>query len=236
MQERYLGDSHDYAKYSLLRHLGNVLGGRVGLNWYLTRHDQVDKLGNNDGEKRHHVTSKTWRGWEIDLLRQLQPLQTPSERRLSRVAELGVLPQDTIYFDDYVPQLDRAIWHRTGRELLKSADIVFLDPDNGFEVPSATGRTRPKYALYSEAIDFLNDNKIVVAIQFARQCAPVERALTVRSRLSALAERDIKTPIIRARLAPNLLFVTLAPQEREAEVSAAINTFGERREKIELID
>jgi hypothetical protein len=235
MQERYLGDSHDYAIYALLRRLRNVLGGTIGLNWYLTRHSQVDKLGNKDGEKRHHITSKGWRGWEGDLLNQLAPLQMLSERRLGRVAELEILPQGTLYFDDYVPQSDRAIWHCKARDVLKAADILFLDPDNGFEVPSATSRTIPKYALYSEAIDFLNDGKIVVAIQFARQCAPVERGLAVRKRLSVLLERNMEIPIVRARLAPNLLFVTLAPKAREEEVSAAIIAFAEQREKIELI-
>lgn len=235
MQERYLGDSHDYAKYALLRHFQKELGGTIGVNWYLTHHDQVDKVGNNDGEKRHHFTSKGWRGWESSLLQQLGPLQTASERRLRRVAELEILPQGTHYFDDPVPEAGRGSWHVKARDFLKPADILFLDPDNGFEVSSATSRTRPKYALYSEAADYLNDGKIVVAIQFARQCSPVERALSIRNRLSLLAEREIKIPVVRARLAPNLLFITLASKEREEQVSAAIVAFARGREKIELI-
>jgi hypothetical protein len=159
MQERYLGDSHDYAKYALLRHFQKELGGTIGVNWYLTHQDNVDNVGNNDGEKRHHFTSKAWRGWESHLLQELQPLQTVSERRLSRVAELKILPQGTLYFDNPVPETCRASWHDNAREFLKPADILFLVPDNGFEVPSATNRTRPKYALYSEADDYLNDGK-----------------------------------------------------------------------------
>lgn len=235
MQERYLGDSHDYAKYALLRHFQKELGGIIGVNWYLTRHDQVDKIGNSDGEKRHHFTSKAWKGWESGLLQQLGPLQTLNERRLGRVAELEILPQGTYYFDDPVPETSRANWHVKAREFLKPADILFLDPDNGFEVSSATNRTRPKYALYSEAADYLNDDKIVVAIQFARQCSPVERALSVRNRISLLTEREIKIPVVRARLAPNLLFITLASKEREEQASAAIAAFAHGREKIELI-
>ena len=55
MQERYLGDSHDFLKYALLRHLSGELGLRLGVDWYLTRPESVDCPGNNDGEKRQHL-------------------------------------------------------------------------------------------------------------------------------------------------------------------------------------
>jgi hypothetical protein len=33
MQLRYLGDSHDYIKFALLRHLHRSLNIRIGVNW-----------------------------------------------------------------------------------------------------------------------------------------------------------------------------------------------------------
>lgn len=235
MQERYLGDSHDYAKYALLRHLSGALSARIGLNWYLTHSALVDKAGNNDGEKRHHFASRKWAGWEGELLEQLAPLQLFADRQLSNFYQLGILPSETVYFDVPVATSDRSVWHQSARSALSGADLIFIDPDNGFEVLSMTQRTKPKYALYSEVTDFLSDNKIVVAIQFARQCDPALRALAVRQRLSLLVGRDIRIPVIRARMAPNLLFVTIAPEGLEASVAGVITAFASGRDKIELI-
>ena len=36
MQERYLGNVHDYIKFALLRHLHTELKVRIGVNWYPT--------------------------------------------------------------------------------------------------------------------------------------------------------------------------------------------------------
>ncbi|HEV2488092.1 MAG TPA: hypothetical protein VGT08_21400 [Terracidiphilus sp.] len=47
MQERYLGDVHDYIKFALLRHLEKALDVRIGVNWYLT-----DPENNEDGGQR----------------------------------------------------------------------------------------------------------------------------------------------------------------------------------------
>src|SRR4051794_2727494 len=44
-----LGDSHDFLKYAFLRHLHKAGGWRIGLNWYLTHHGEVDRPDSNDG-------------------------------------------------------------------------------------------------------------------------------------------------------------------------------------------
>jgi len=45
MQEGYLGDSHDFLKYALLRRLHARTGMRLGVNWYRTEPEAVDHLG-----------------------------------------------------------------------------------------------------------------------------------------------------------------------------------------------
>ncbi len=235
MQERYLGDSHDFAKYALLWHLHATLKRRLGLHWYLTDPVEVDKPGNNDGEKRHHFSSAPWRGWQPELLAKLAPLQPVSERRLSRVEDLEILPPATLTFDRPVAREGRLLWHRQALEAFEAAEIIFLDPDNGFEVPSATRRTRPKYALYTEALDYVAQEKAVICSQFARQCDPFQRATSVRRHLSSLLGREISTPVVRARFSPTLLFVSVAPEAMEADLAAALRSFAADRDKIELI-
>ena len=44
MQERYLGDVHDFFKYRFLRHLASETSYRIGLNWYRPRLEDVDLM------------------------------------------------------------------------------------------------------------------------------------------------------------------------------------------------
>lgn len=224
MQERYLGDSHDFVKYALLRFLSRALRMKVGINWYLTRPEEVDREGSKDGEKRHHLNGDVWRNWEPDLFERLRPFEAPSRRRIAQVREMGILPDTTLYFPEYVPVTDRHRWHHRAKSALADADLIFLDPDNGFEVNSMTLRTSPKYALYSEAIDYFQSGKTVLGIQFVRQADPVRRGQEIRARLGCVANG---IPIIRARVAPTLLFFALAPPDRVGDLVEVLSAFAE---------
>ena len=55
MQERYLGDIHDFFKFIFLKFLSRNLEIKIGLNWYLVDPYKigVDEVKKNDGEKRN---------------------------------------------------------------------------------------------------------------------------------------------------------------------------------------
>lgn len=236
MQERYLGDSHDFVKYALLRQLSCKLGMRVGLNWYLTRPQDVDRPGSKDGEKRHHLSGGVWSAWDSELLDQLRCFQDGSVRRLSNFESMNILPAGTLFFGQAVPTCDRIDWHNQATCALASADLIFLDPDNGFEVESMRKRTTPKYALYSEAVDYYRMGKSVISVQFARQCDPYKRATEVRKRLYAAAGAEAELPVARAHLAPNILFVTLSPRAHFNHLARALSNFAcQSQNKVELI-
>ena len=235
MQERYLGDSHDFIKYALLRHLHRETGLRIGLNWYLTRPEDVDRPGNNDGEKRHHLKSKNWQDWDADLLERLRDFEKPTERQIGRFSGSGILPADTCYFDELVPKEDRQGWHQRAQSALANADLVFMDPDNGFEVKSMSKNSAPKYSMYSEVADWWASGKAVVSIQFARQCNPIVRGQEVRAKLCQIANTNSEMPIIRGRVAPNILFITLSPIEMVPRLKAAITSFAGNGPKVEII-
>ena len=235
MQERYLGDSHDFLKYALLRHLSNSIELRIGVNWYLTTPDQVDRPGNNDGEKRHHLKGGVWRDADSELFEKIGKFNTVADRKLSNVAEWEILPPDTCYFAAHVPADDRESWHQKAMAELQPADLIFLDPDNGFEVTSMTARTRPKYSLFSEAADYVTAGKSVVAIQFARQCDPIQRATDIRSKLVSLVGSSADCPVIRGRVAPNLLFFSIVPGANREQWRRALLDFEMKCAKAEII-
>ena len=236
MQERYLGDSHDFLKFALLRQLYSELRLRLGVNWYLTEPGEVDRPGNNDGEKRHHLKGGVWQNADPDLFDRIHRFESPANRVLANVAKWGLLPADTIYYDKPVASLEREAWHRQGVASLEAANLVFLDPDNGFEVKSMSVRTQPKYAFFAEVADYLAAGHVVVAIQFARQCDPVQRAIEVRKKLIDLYGRAASLPVVRGRVAPNLLFFALGPDSRLVEIKLALHDFVGKCQKAELID
>jgi len=236
VQERYLGDSHDFIKYALLRHLNARLGVRLGVNWYLTHPHHVDRADSNDGEKRHHLTGKGWAETDPDLFAKIARFDAPESRNLSNIAAWEILPGNTLYHDAVLSAVDREPWHVAAVEGLAKSDLVFLDPDNGFEIKSMTKRTAPKYAFYKEAADYLQTGKTVVGIQFARQCDPVARAREVRQTLSDVCGGGMALPVIRGRLAPNLLFLTVAPEDQCQRVSQALMSFSSQCTKAEIVD
>lgn len=225
MQERYLGDVHDFIKYTFIRHLARTTDLRLGLNWYLTDPKLVDRPTNQDGNIRFHLDQEDWGAWDPDLMDKLQPFSEPQYRSFHRFYNSEILPPSTVYVDARVPRESRNEWHATALNTLKPAQHVFLDPDNGLEVKSASKRTRPKYVLYSEIADYIANGIAVTSIQFARQCDPVKRAQDVQSRMVAATQSSESLPVLRCRAAPNFLLITVTPDGFDNALSTAIRSF-----------
>jgi len=234
LQERYLGDSHDFLKYAFLRHLHKAGGWRIGLNWYLTHHAEVDRPDSNDGEKRHHLKGGKWQALDAELLERLRPYDIRANRRIADFERSAILPAGTRYFSELLRADSRPEWHARALQSLTACDLVFLDPDNGLQVKSMTARTAPKYALYGEALDYVRAGKIVVTIQFARQCDPIAKARRLRAELCAMAACDA-LPVVRGRVAPNTLYLALAPKKQTAALGKALTNFGLGNALVELI-
>jgi hypothetical protein len=229
MQLRYLGDSHDFIKFALLRHLHDALNVRLGVNWYLTCPVDVDKPNNQDGGQRHHMNGGEWQGWEKKLFDEIKNFQEPGYRTFKNFLQSKILPPNTLYHDRLLkPKDDRSQWHEEAVKALSGAGLIFLDPDNGFDVRSSTTRTKPKYATYAEAEEYYKKGKIVVGIQFARQCNPVERGKQIRDNLIQCSNCSTNLPVLRGHVAPNILFFTISPLSRVKEVKEALESYAAR--------
>lgn len=239
MQERYLGDSHDYLKYSLIRALGGAGLGPVAVAWYLTVPELVDKSTNNDGEKRHHINGKGWDELDPVLLQRLNDYQHPRHRSIDAFEKSGILSPDTVFTARNPPVnfQDRREWWKNVLADCEPATTVFSDPDNGFEVPSASFKAKPKYAFYDEARSVAEKGKIAVNIQFARQCDPIMRANDVRGKLHEGPIHFPKLPVLRGRVAPNILFVFLAPAQFHHAIRSVVESLVARSAgRIEAIE
>lgn len=236
MQERYLGDVHDFVKYAFMRHANQTTGWRMGLSWYLANPRSVDHPQNNDGEQRYHLASGDWASVDPDLLSALHRFQDPACRSLSVFEQSGILPASTHFASAPVESKHaRPAWHQGCLAALSEADFVFLDPDNGLEVASMTPKTMPKYALFDEFQNYAEKFKMVTVIQFARQCDPMKRAEEVCSRIEEATDLPITLPILRARVAPNLLLISHCQPIYMDAALRMINSFATKSGKLELV-
>jgi hypothetical protein len=221
MQLRYLGDSHDYIKFALLRHFHRVLNVKIGVNWYLTNPED-----NRDGEQRRFLDNSQWACLDNSLYEKLRPFRDPLYRTFENFERDQVLPENTIYYSNNLSiQYNRTKWHEQALSKLSKAGLIFLDQDNGFEVESMTGRTQHKYALYKEAFDYYDSGKIVIEIQFANKVDPLVRAEKVREMLIQSKYCSTNLPVVRGRVTPNILFFTISPLSRLNEIEAALKLF-----------
>ncbi len=196
MQNQYVGDIGDFGKYGLLRALaGEPL--RLGVAWYLF----PDEKDRPDGKftdylcksiSKHRGLSEC----DTDLYRELrQIVMAENNRTVARVQESGLLPKDTVYHGQALSfpngesqpsrRVKREAWLNAVLESTKTADVVFVDPDNGItEKPIEFRKHGPKYVFMEDLKRFYERGKsLVVYHHMGRQGTAMEQISRVAGRL-----------------------------------------------------
>ena len=146
MKDQYVGDIGDYPKLGLLRVIEKA-GFSIGVNWYLTAPD-----GGKDGRKAGYL-NKACDTPDTVLFNALQGIR--KERSIEAIEKSNLLT-NTKYFNEELDSVYRKSWHEKAILHLCGQDIIFLDPDNGFEVKSVNPHflNGNKYITYDEAADY----------------------------------------------------------------------------------
>src|SRR5207247_1644230 len=131
MKNQYFGDVNYYAKYGMLRALGERL--TIAVIWMLTPDD-----GSRDGARTQYLQSGRIGDHDPELFAWLTAWFRNGARRDVRLVEQSGLLPNCRFFDDVVPDgvAARAEWFERAREFARGSDLVFLDPDNGLPVKS----------------------------------------------------------------------------------------------------
>jgi len=135
VKQQYFGDAKDYHKYGLLRALQEDGDLRLLVAWMLTE----DK-GGKDGSDRSYLSAAQSSCRECDpvLWDFLRDALAAGERPgVALVEASGLLPRASFY-SARVPDdaAGRHVWRAGLLAAARDADLVFLDPDKGLEVPS----------------------------------------------------------------------------------------------------
>jgi hypothetical protein len=183
MRHAYVGDVGDFGKYGLLREL--IRGRRecrLAVVWYLTDSRESNNDGRHDSYLRGEPERcRAYRDCDPDLYDRL--LIVREQRRLSvqLVESAQILPASTVFYQRVVPtgRKDgvgsvlweaRSNWLAAASDVVRSAELVFVDPDNGIIFCRGRDGREPyvrrpshKHAYWHELESILRRGKSVVA-------------------------------------------------------------------------
>lgn len=162
MQNRYVGDIGDFAKYALLRSIVRCSPQalRLAVIWYL----YPDEHHNSDGRHISYLNSQHFRDLDPDLHKAMSRLVREDKRAVVEVRKSAILPRSARFFEEFIARKTasresssqrkalRMEWFDRAQTAVVGADIVFLDPDNGIEVQSVPkgGAKAGKYVYWDE--------------------------------------------------------------------------------------
>jgi hypothetical protein len=118
--------------------------------WFLT----PDDGGTSGGLRKYLDQPQRWRHYDSELYDKLQRLLDPDIRRSVSYAHAWGLIAGALYFDGLLAdsRSERLSYFEAARGALGNCDLIFVDPDNGIEIPStklgASGSS--KYVYWQE--------------------------------------------------------------------------------------
>lgn len=189
MQNSFVGDVGDLAKYSLLRALRGLSPAAqpllsLGVVWYVpdaaTARRTPWRHGKDVGYLFNQSAYREHRDLDPVLFEELKRIVC-KDRTLDAVQESDLLGSDTQYWDRPVPLPDdrsarvicRTRWLADARNEVRGRELVFLDPDTGMahehrSAPKRLSRTQrdsPSYAFVDEVEAFMHAGQSVVVYQ-----------------------------------------------------------------------
>lgn len=218
MKNQYFGDVHDYIKYGLLRAFLGSGSLSMLLAWMLTPNDS----GKDGGKRSYLQQPDKWRHYDEPLFDFLLVSLDPGvEPEVDIIERSSMLPR-TKYFSDVVPDKleEREIWTAKLFLTASGVDLVFLDPDNGFEVPSKPiGRKNScKYVAWQEVQKLWNAGHSLLVFQCKRR----ERTQITIERLASKLHNLTGSSFIEVFDALGVLYFLAARSEHREKFNSGI--------------
>lgn len=247
MQNRYAGDIGDFGKLSLLRALLNSSTHKLGVVWYL----YPDENHNEDGKHTKYLYQDNYSNVDPALLSKLKNV-VENNRCVRELEKSNVLPNTTIYFSDVLDfhitnssqtnadkearLRKRTAWLEKAVAATSNCSAVFLDPDNGLEVPSCSKINQiksGKYLYYSELQQLSNGKNVcIIYHHLNRHSNHGSHSEQIYKRTVELRERinpGGRIFAIRFRPYSPRAFFILTSSSASDEIHKALNLFLEKQ-------
>ncbi len=235
MQERYLGDIHDFFKFNFLEFVANSFNKKIGLNWYLVEPELIGKseLKKNDGEKRMYLFDPKYKEINHKLLQELQKFKSFKQRNIESFS-IKLNPFKLMkFYNKPLPLEKRSKWVMDSIEFFKNTDVIFLDPDNGVSFKNY-GKKALKYIQLDDLKTYYLNNKIVIFTQF--QSYNLSHKKYLQKIITKLKENDLHSdyPILRNRTSPNTFYITIS-RFNDNKFSKILKNYSENFQKVDIV-
>jgi hypothetical protein len=212
LKDQYVGDVNDFRKYVLLRRLSDGGKTKIGIWWMLTPPD-----GRTDGNRLAYLKRpQQWRHHDPEVFGLLATLTSdPDRRRVAEIERSGLLPGATFLTDalcDDAEEREGLIVGALTR--FKTCELIFLDPDNGFEVPSVPrGRKRSSKYVYFDDVERLYRAGFSVLVY--QHFPPEPRDLVTSRILGKLAGRLPDANLLCVKSPEVAYFLAAQPRQKD---------------------
>ena len=236
MQERYLGDIHDFFKINFLEFSSQFLKEIIGLNWYFVKPESISKteIKKNDGEKRNYLYKSEYLDVNNNLISEFRNYKNPRHRSIEIFTNNARFKKIIKFYNEPILKEKRKEWFKRSISFFKDTKVIFLDPDNGISF-NKSGKSALKYVSTDELLEYYNLNKIIIFTQFQSFNKVYKKhLLDIISKLNQLGIKH-KYPIIRNRSGPNTFFITLS-KIKELKIYDCLNEYSKSFDKVDLIN
>ncbi len=239
MQQRYLGDIHDFQKFMFVKFLSCAFKQKIGLNWYLVDPKKIGEkeVNKKDGEKRYFLHKNEFKTIDREIYDEFVKLKSKKLRKINTFTRDTHLAQYISFYNKKIPLLNREKWLRDSLNFFKHKDIIFLDPDNGLLKNKKSKKISLKYVLVKEIESYLLNKKTIIFTQF--QSFNKTNIIYLNEIKDYLKIRDIKVncPVVRNRTSPNTLFISLSfDKSLESKLKKVIRKYGSiNKNRVNLI-
>ena len=165
MKNQYVGDIGDYGKYGLLRFLASH-GIKLGINWYLTADD-----GSKAGKFTDYLKQSSERIYAPEIFDALQAIAFRKDKTVRMIESADLIPNAQFFAEPMKTEIsapkvrkwERRLWFNNSTLLLRGADLIFADPDNGITyTKTASNKGCEKCILPDEVCEYYSSGKNVV--------------------------------------------------------------------------
>ena len=112
MQQRYLGDIHDFQKFIFVKFLSCAFKQKIGLNWYLVDPTKIGKkeVNKKDGEKRYFLQKNEFKTIDRKIYDEFVKLKSKKSRNINSFTKKTHMSQYVSFYNKKIPLLNREKW------------------------------------------------------------------------------------------------------------------------------
>ena len=229
MQQRYLGDIHDFQKFMFLKFLSFEFKQKIGLNWYLVDPKNIGEkeVNKKDGEKRYFLKKNEFKHIDRKIFDEFVMLKLKKFRNINTFTKNTHLCKYVSFYNKKIPLLNREKWLDDSLNFFKKNNIIFLDPDNGLLKNKKSKKISLKYVLLSEIESYLHNRKTIIYTQFQSFNKTNLMHLNEINNYLKMKNINITCPVVINRTAPNTIFISLSRDKRiKSKLARSIKKYG----------